>query len=177
MRGACTSRRLTPVPAASSAGRTPWEATTPAIYSVGFGDRYTRWSPDGKQVLVPSGGSLFLVDAASGEVRRLPLGMRARYGRWSRDGKSLVYVNLSSDRLTTQIVSRDLETQQERVIYRSAPELARAHDNFHSLELSPDERWLAFGGAAATTDLDTRVMRQPCTGRCWDGSLARLTST
>ncbi|HUF64745.1 MAG TPA: hypothetical protein VMM17_02100 [Gemmatimonadaceae bacterium] len=130
--------------------------TLPAIFSVGFGDRYVRWSPDGQQLLVPQ-RVVYTVNATTGEAKRAQLGLRTRYGRWSQDGRYIFHANLSGDTTSTQIVRRDLETGEETVLYRSPRELAHAHDDFHSLELSPDERWLAFSGSASTTEGDTRL--------------------
>lgn len=65
--------------------------TMPDIVTIGSGDRYLRWSPDGRALLVPQGRALFLVDVKTGEASPMVTDRRSRYGRWSADGKAVFY--------------------------------------------------------------------------------------
>lgn len=121
------------------------------IFTVGTGERYLRWSPDGRHLLVPQNRTLFRIDVSSGEAAPFVgtnqvTDRRSRYGRWSPDGKAVFYTRLpGGNDGTAEIVRMDLETENKEVLHR-AP---LPGDYYDSLELSPDGRWLAFSGVAA----------------------------
>lgn len=135
----------------------------------GWGERYLRWSPDGRRLLANGTDNnnrrgLFLIDVATGEASPVAIGRRQRYGRWSHDGKGVFYVHLGGEKLIGQIVRRELDTGQEKVLY--GPDSPRFLDNFGSLEPSPDGRWLAFSGFALGKDSgeETVLMVMPAEG-------------
>jgi len=130
--------------------------TIDRIFTVGWGDRYLRWSPDGLQLLAPQRQSLLIINVRTGEATQLGTEERSRYGRWSRDGRSVFYAHIAQVTRLTQIVRLDLDTRQETVLYTSPPppDLPSGHDNFHSLELSPDNQWLAFAGSDKISGVD-----------------------
>jgi Tol biopolymer transport system component len=134
------------------------------IFTIGSGERYLRWSPDGQQLLLPQRRRLLRVDVTTGEATPIATDGRSRYGRWSRDGKGVFYARLlGGNDAAAQIVRLNLETQQKEVLYTS--ELPG--DYFESLELSPDGRWLAFSGAAlekTSGDEETVLMVMPAEG-------------
>ena len=104
---------------------------------------------------------MFLVDVKTGEATATITGVRSRYGRWSRDGKAIFYVRFAENSLAGQMLKRNLETQQEEVLY--SPGIPG--DNFESLELSPDGRRLAFSGAARDSgEVETVLMVIPAEG-------------
>jgi len=139
-------------------------ATMQNIFTVGSGDRYLRWAPDGRQLLVPQTRTLFLVNATTGEATPTVTDNRSRYGRWSRDGKAIFYARLLGlNDAAGQIVRLNLETQQKEVLYTSDV----PGDTFTSLEPSPDGRWLAFSGYAlekTSGDEETVLMVMPAEG-------------
>jgi len=130
---------------------------------VGWGERYLRWSPDGQQLLAPQRGTLFLINATTGEATPTVTDNRSRHGRWSRDGKAVFYarkLGLLND-TPAQLVRLNLETQEKEVLYTSD----LPGDNFNSLEVSPDGRWLAFSGAAPDSgEEETVLMVVPAEG-------------
>ncbi|MGB6001175.1 MAG: hypothetical protein WBG67_07510 [Thermoanaerobaculia bacterium] len=134
------------------------------IFTVGWGERYLRWSPNGRHLLAPQNRTLFLVDVKSGEATPVVTDRRSRYGRWSRDGEEVFYARqLGLNDATVQIVRLNLETQQKEVLYTS--ELPG--ENLNSLEVSPDGRWLAFSDVAlnkTTGDDETVLMVMPVDG-------------
>ena len=84
--------------------------------------RWTRPSPDGKQVVFQALGRLWLKDLPDGEPRPLteqdPSDQEGHwefYPSWSRDGRSLVYVTWHDDRLGS-IRVRDLASGTERTV-------------------------------------------------------------
>lgn len=120
------------------------------IFTVATGERYLRWSPDGRHLLAPQNRTLFRIDVTSGEA--VPFvgtdqvtDRRSRYGRWSPDGKAVFYTRQpGTNDSIAEVVRMDLETESRDVLFR-AP---LPGDHFSSLELSPDGRWLAFSGVA-----------------------------
>jgi Tol biopolymer transport system component len=120
------------------------------IFTVGTGEQYLRWSPDGRHLLAPQNRTLFRIDVTSGEA--VPFvgtdqvtDRRSRYGRWSSDGKAVFYTRQpGTNDSIAEVVRMDLETESRDVLFR-AP---LPGDHFSSLELSPDGRWLGFSGVA-----------------------------
>jgi Tol biopolymer transport system component len=141
-------------------------ATMQNIFTVGSGERYLRWSPDGQQLLAPQRGALFFINAATGEATAAVAdNNRSRYGRWSRDGKTIFYVRplgMLNDS-PRQIVRWNLETQQKEVLYTSDV----PGESFSSLEPSPDGQSLAFSRVVleeTSGDEETVLMVMPTTG-------------
>ena len=134
------------------------------ISTIGSLDRYLRWSPDGRALLVPQARALFLVDATTGEASPMVTDGRSRYGRWSADGKAVFYSRkLGLNDAAVEIIKLNLETQQKDVLYTSGfpGELLGSH------ELSPDGRSLAFTDAAlerTSGDEETVLMVMPAAG-------------
>lgn len=121
------------------------------IFTVGTGERYLRWSPDGRHLLAPQNRTLYRIDVSSGEAAPFVgtdqlADRRSRYGRWSPDGKAVFYTRQRGlNDAIAEIVRMDLETENKQVLYR-AP---LPGDHYSSLEVSPDGRWLAFSGVAS----------------------------
>ena len=143
--------------------------TMKSYWTPGWGERYLRWSPDGRQLLANGTDNqnrrgLFVIGVATGEASPVAIGRRQRYGRWSHDGKAVFYVRLGGEKLIGQIVRRQLETGQEKVLY--SPDSPPLLDNITSLEPSPDGRWLAFSGYALGKDSgeETILMVMPAEG-------------
>lgn len=125
--------------------------TLAEIFTVGTGERYLRWSPDGRHLLAPQNRMLMRIDVASGEATPFVgtnqvADRRSRYGRWSPDGKAVFYTRQpAANDGTAEIVRMDLQTENKQVLHRAT----LPGDHYSSLELSPDGRWLAFSGVAA----------------------------
>lgn len=121
------------------------------IFTVGTGEKYLRWSADGRHLLAPQNRTLFRIDVASGEAAPFvgtnqETDRRSRYGRWSPDGKAVFYTRQPGlNDAIAEIVRMDLETEARDVLHR-AP---LPGDYYSSLEISPDGRWLAFSGVAS----------------------------
>jgi len=110
-----------------------------------------HWSPDGKYFLV--GGrddknryGLFQVDSKTGDATPIVYGNPRVFedvppACWSRDGKAIFYLrnDLDSNPPVVRIVRRDLETRQEKELYRAV-----SSGTPRSLLLSPDGHWLTF---------------------------------
>ena len=121
------------------------------IFTVGTGERYLRWSPNGRYLLAPQNRTLFRIDVSSGEAAPFigtnqVVDRRSRYGRWSPDGRSVFYTRQpgSNDGIA-EIVRMDLDTETKEVLTRAPV----PGDHYSSLEPSPDGRWLAFSAVAA----------------------------
>ena len=136
--------------------------------TVGGGERFLRWSPDGRRLLVNGYDAedrqgLFLVDVVTGEASAVALGVRARYGRWSHDGKAVFFARGVKSQ-ASRIVMRVLATGEEKVLY--SPDTRPGLDNIQSLDVSPDGRWLAFSiiGLHKDSGDETAVMVVPAEG-------------
>jgi Tol biopolymer transport system component len=119
--------------------------------------RNPHWSPDGRFVVVsardtlretgPFQGGLYTVDTRSGEVSQvleLDPATRTPYwsdlkGVWSADGTAVIYGLYDDAHKEGRLVWRDLESGEERVLFRD-PNLAS-----RQFALSPDGRRLVFG--------------------------------
>jgi len=124
-----------------------------------------HWSPDGRFLLATGTDrqrpGLYRIDARTGAADPLVRndGGDARpSGVWSADGKAIVYA------LRNAIHVRDLETGQDREIYRPAvPSLIR------KLALAPDGQWLTVASSrqidrAGKPAIDLDVLVIPLTG-------------
>lgn len=105
---------------------------------------YPRWAPDGRSILVKAtvgdGGGIYRIDAQTGEV--IPLIQREgeeyiHSPILSHDGKSLFYIREYDPEELYQVLVRDLETGEEKELYRTPP-----FDN-STIALSPDGLSLA----------------------------------
>jgi len=110
-----------------------------------------RWSPDGRSILLSARSTknrfgLFLLDIESGNVTPVVLnreGVQVGWTgpTWSPDGKAIFYVRQESgNRRASIIVARDLETGQEREVYR----LSAGTSIVHGSSVSPDGKWVGF---------------------------------
>lgn len=122
-----------------------------SIFTVGTGEAYLRWSPDGRYLLVPQNRTLFRIDVSSGDAAPFVgtdqvTDRRSRYGRWSPDGKAVFYTRQrGTNDAFAEIVRMNLSTQAKDVLHRAT----LPGDHYSSLEVSPDGRWLAFSGVTA----------------------------
>ncbi len=114
-----------------------------------------RWSPDGRSLLAVGKDDkrregIYRIDAQTGTVTPLvqiepEASILAHAAVWSRDGKAIFYPHYDSTTNTARLLMQDLETGQEKELYRpSSQELARASPGnyFRGLALSPDGRQL-----------------------------------
>jgi Tol biopolymer transport system component len=130
-----------------------------------------RWFPDGKSVLVSAWDSpkrdlvaLYRVDIQTGDHRlvRNPLGGGA-VSELSPDGKTLFFFSPGEPKLRGGVISRDIETGQEREIAR-IPDLAGG--GFPKLTVSPDSKYLALR-LPVDGDQWTALRLVPATGGEW----------
>lgn len=111
------------------------------IFTVASGDRYVRWSPDGKSMLVPENRTIFLVDVTTGLARPAISDRRSRFGRWSPDGRAIYYSRqLGANDSPFEIIRWNVATDRKDILYKSD----LPGDNVGSMELSPDGRSVAF---------------------------------
>lgn len=125
-----------------------------------------HWSPDGRFLTFSSnwriGHQIYVVEAATGEVRRLTsVGSGGCEPRFSRDGKKVVYVSRGLMRPTSRLVEHDLATGEEKALV-SWPAL-----NYDPV-YSPDGSELAF---ASNVTGEYAIYRQ----RLSDGQAWRVT--
>lgn len=135
-----------------------------------LGIRMPRWSPDGRSILLTGydrtderdgyTGAIYRVDVESGEATAVvELGedvvnwWGGVSGIWSADGRSIIYAQSHTNPWGSGVKEgelrvRDLESGQERVLYRNPHIAARI------LALSPDGQWVAFA-VADTAEGDT----------------------
>lgn len=103
-----------------------------------------KWSPDGNSILILGSYSdtprgLYRIDVQTGDVTPVVVGDTIHIScEWSRDGQAVFFVrNRRKDNLC-QIMVRDLESGEEKELYReSFPER-------FAISLSPDGQWLSF---------------------------------
>ncbi len=114
-----------------------------------------RWSPDGRFILgdarerdyagpLMDSQGLYRIDVQTGSV--IPLVQTTICGSnciespvWSRDGKAIF-----KRRVTESIVTRDLETGEEKELYRAVSPAQVRHFPTSNLAVSPDGQRLAF---------------------------------
>jgi len=102
-----------------------------------------RWSPDGRSLLVQGRDlqdrwGIYQIDVASGTATAVVQNCCVRWPTWSPDG-NVIYVSWEGSGDTMRVVSRDLETGDERELQRMPPPAYLSQ-----LAASPDGRWLAF---------------------------------
>jgi Tol biopolymer transport system component len=128
-----------------------------------------RWFPDGKSVLVSTYESpkrdqvaFYRVDAQTGDHRlvRSSPGPGPMGAELSPDGKTLFFFTGGEQKLWGGVISRDIETGQEREITR-VPFMWPA-SGWTETTVSPDGRYLAF--RRAVDESWTALMLVPATG-------------
>ncbi|MEQ8861395.1 MAG: alpha/beta fold hydrolase [Pseudomonadales bacterium] len=108
-----------------------------------------RFSPDGRSLLLPVDGAGFLMDVASGELRRItPAGSRQTDLRFSPDGASVTWVRDGN------LIRYDLAGNREVALTRDGGGTVSngladfiAQEEMHRFDgywWSPDSAWLAF---------------------------------
>lgn len=127
------------------------------IFTVASGDRYARWSPDGRTLLAPQNRTLFLINVATAAALPAVTDRRSRFGRWSPDGGAIYYSRQpGANDSPFEIARLKLDDGTKSMLYRSP----LPGDNVGSLELSPDGRWIAFSDVALNaSDEERRVLR------------------
>ncbi len=114
----------------------------PGLHEMG----YPHWSPDGKYLMVVEWNEnnsmgLHQIDVKTGQVKTIvspdegePLRLFGQH-EWSPDMATLYYGRLTNNSRNAQIISRDLESGEDKMIYESKEILHMTH--------SHDGRWLA----------------------------------
>jgi Tol biopolymer transport system component len=103
-----------------------------------------RWSPDAQSILIfafseDNSRGIYRVDVHSGQVTPIVVG-EAIHGQyeWSQDGNAIFFVRDHRKVSGCQILVYDLQSGQERGLYREPSRVRFA------ISISPDGRWLAF---------------------------------
>jgi Tol biopolymer transport system component len=125
-------------------------------FSTEFARVYSlRWLPDGRAILFAglgdNGTGIYQLDTQTGQVTTLlhdAPGVSLVDMDTSADGKAFFYVRLEKEKNLCRILLRDLESGNEKELYR-----APAAEDFR-ISRSADGRWLAFLNLA-----DNRVLR------------------
>jgi Tol biopolymer transport system component len=107
------------------------------VIHVKSGPCRTRWSPDGKWILLTGdageqGAGLYMADVQKGKASLLVADQPTNWIRqydWSSDGRSVYYLRNKGGK----IVDCNLDTGAERIIYSSAADFA----------ISADRKWIA----------------------------------
>ncbi len=105
---------------------------------------FPRWSPDGKSILVAvrdteNQKGYYQINGQTGDAKTIisPAENKVHFGRheWSPDGRSIFYGGRDNVNGMYQIIIKELETGNEKVLYQS--------ENRLHLSLSKDGLWLA----------------------------------
>jgi Tol biopolymer transport system component len=105
---------------------------------------FPRWSPDGKYILMivrdaENQSGYYQINVQTGDTKEIisPAENNPNFGRheWSPDGKSIYYGGRDDENGMNQIITRELETGHEKVLYQSKEQL--------NLSLSEDGQYLA----------------------------------
>lgn len=131
-----------------------------------------QWSPDGRFILTDvrkldylQGQSLYRIDVQTGAVTPMVLTDYTRgFNRiespaWSRDGRVIF-----EQRPPSRIVTRNLDTGEERELYRPTPPAEVYHFPTSNLSVSPDGQRLAFVWSDAKSEMTTALMVLPTAG-------------
>ena len=122
--------------------------------------RRLRWSPDGRYILASGSdkndrSGLYRIDAQTGDITLIVQsepGAIIKHSAWSHDGKTIFYPYTLWTKKLSRILLRDLETGQDRELYRKV-----APPDIGSLTLSPNGKQLAF--LTADTETPALVLR------------------
>ncbi len=111
---------------------------------------FPRWSPDGRSILLSARDAknrwgLYVMDVNSGNVTPVVQnreGVQVGWAgpRWSTDGKVVFYVRRERGSEQASVVARELETGQEKEVYRAPAGALFAHGS----SISPDGKWVVF---------------------------------
>ncbi len=105
---------------------------------------FPRWSPDGKYILMivrdaENQRGYYQINVQTGDTKEIisPAKNNPYFGRheWSPDGKSIYYGGRDDENGMNQIITRELETGHEKVLYQSKERL--------NLSLSEDGQYIA----------------------------------
>ena len=127
----------------------------PELHQIG----YPHWSPDSKQIMVVdftenNTMGLHQIDIQSGQVKTIisPDEGLSLFGRheYSPDGATLYYGKMDMKNRVRKVMSRDLESGAEKILYESK--------KFLQLTLSPDGLWLAVNSRAPSTPGDAMFL-------------------
>lgn len=131
-----------------------------------------QWSPDGRFILADGrkldyrqGQSLYRIDVRTGAVTPIVVTDYTRaYNRiespaWSPDG-SVIF----EQRPPPRIVTRNVDTGEERELYRPAPPAEIYHWPTSNLSVSPDGQRFAFVWSDAKSEMTSAVMVVPTAG-------------
>ena len=125
-----------------------------------------RWSPDGRYLIAPGRDNkgrqgLYRIDTQTGDVTPVALsgpGTYAYFAVWAPDSKAVFYWRTESASKSSVIIARNLETGEEKDLYRTTVGTTR-----RNLALSPDGQLLAFLRTDPPTSTEA-VMVIPATG-------------
>jgi Tol biopolymer transport system component len=131
-----------------------------------------QWSPDGRFILATlrkldyrQGAGLYRIDVQTGAVTPVvPTDSSRGYNRhesaaWSRDGRMIF-----ERRPPPAIVTRNVETGEERELYRPTPPAEVYHWPTSNLSVSPDGQRIAFVWSDAQSEGTTALMVLPTAG-------------
>lgn len=131
-----------------------------------------RWSPDGRFILARvrkldyrQGQTLYRIDVQAGAATPVvPTDSRRGYNRseseaWSRDGRVIF-----ERRPPPRIVTRNVETGEERELYRPTPPAEVYHWPTSNLSVSPDGQRVAFVWSDGQSERTTALMVLPTAG-------------
>ena len=132
-----------------------------------------QWSPDGRFILgdarelnYEQGQSLYRIDVQTGSIAPIALTdstrgyrIRTESPAWSPDGRVIF-----EQRPPQRILTRNVETGEERELYRPAPPAEVYHWPTSNLSVAPDGQRLAFVWSDAKSEMTTALMALPTTG-------------
>ncbi len=113
------------------------------------------WSPQGNSIIIrckDKGGKTYfsIVDLKTGnvtpimEIKGKEAGILTKLCGWTPDGKEIIYWRRDANTKTQSILAYNLETGQEREVYRTSMGRGDISNDTDELAFSPDGKWLAF---------------------------------
>ena len=132
-----------------------------------------QWSPDGRFILgdareldYEQGQSLYRIDVQTGRITPIVLTdstrgyrIRTESPAWSPNGRVIF-----EQRPPQRILTRNVETGEERELYRPAPPAEVYHWPTSNLSVAPDGQRLAFVWSDAKIEMTTALMVLPTAG-------------